>query len=150
MLYGHALANKNKQTGAVVESRVNCSRRVFLCPVEVALNDHKRFITIATIDLLLTVVSVWKIPCLNIQILSTTKITGRYCYHFIVFVVCRVGLLLALYYLALTPYRIASSSTSVFISFRVLNLMQYPLTLALPIFSPYVWAKYVLSFIPRM
>jgi len=39
---------------------------------------------------------------------------------------------------ALTPYRIAASSISMFISFSVLNLMQYPLTLALPIFPPYV------------
>lgn len=39
------------------------------------------------------------------------------------------------------PYRIAASSSSTFISFSVLNLMQYPVTLALPIFFPYVWAK---------
>jgi hypothetical protein len=41
-----------------------------------------------------------------------------------------------------TPYRIAASSISMFISFSVLNLMQYPLTLALPSSFPYVWAKY--------
>jgi hypothetical protein len=51
---------------------------------------------------------------------------------------------------ASTPYLIADSSISMFISFKVLNLMQYPVTLALPSFFPYVWFKYVLSFIPMM
>ncbi len=51
---------------------------------------------------------------------------------------------------ASTPYRTAASSISIFISFSVLNLMQYPVTLALPIFFPYVWAKYFLSSIPRI
>jgi DNA-binding beta-propeller fold protein YncE len=51
---------------------------------------------------------------------------------------------------ASTLYRIAASSTSTFISFSVLNLMQYPVTLALPNFFPYVWAKYVLSLILRI
>jgi hypothetical protein len=37
---------------------------------------------------------------------------------------------------ASNPCRIAASSTSMFISFRVLNLMQYPLTLALPSVFP--------------
>jgi hypothetical protein len=37
---------------------------------------------------------------------------------------------------ASTPYRIAASSISMFMPFRVLNLMQYPLTFALPIFFP--------------
>jgi hypothetical protein len=37
------------------------------------------------------------------------------------------------------PYRIAASSISMFISFSVLNLMQYPVTLALPIFFHTFW-----------
>src|SRR5260221_10995741 len=49
-----------------------------------------------------------------------------------------------------TPYRIAASRMSMFISFSVLNLMQYPLTLALPIFFPYVSARYFLSLRPRI
>src|ERR1700733_13079155 len=49
-----------------------------------------------------------------------------------------------------SPYRIAASSVSMFISFRALNRMQYPVTLALPSFSPYVLAKYFLSFRPRI
>ena len=53
-------------------------------------------------------------------------------------------------FVASTPYLIAVSSISMFISFKVLNLMQYPVTLALPSFFPYVWFKYVLSFIPMM
>src|SRR5262245_35835575 len=44
-----------------------------------------------------------------------------------------------------TPYRIASSSTSSFMSFRLLNLMQYPVTSALPIFLAYALARYFLS-----
>ena len=51
---------------------------------------------------------------------------------------------------ASNPYRIAASSILIFISFRVLNLMQYPVTLAFPIFFPYALAKYVLSLIPRI
>ena len=57
---------------------------------------------------------------------------------------------LTLSFEASNPCRIAASSTSMFISFRDLNLMQYPLTLALPSVFPYVLAKYVLSLRPRM
>jgi hypothetical protein len=49
-----------------------------------------------------------------------------------------------------TPYRIAASSIATFIFFNVVNLMQYPVTLALPNLFPYVWAKYALSLIPRI
>ena len=47
------------------------------------------------------------------------------------------------------PSPIAALRTPMFISFSVLNFMQYPVTLAFPIFFPYVLAKYVLSSIPR-
>ena len=53
-------------------------------------------------------------------------------------------------FVASTPYRIAALSASMFISFSVLNLMQYPLTLALPSSFLYVWAKYFLSLMPRI
>ena len=43
-------------------------------------------------------------------------------------------------YLCSSPYRIAASSILMSIFFSVLNLMQYPLTLALPSFFPYVCA----------
>ena len=49
-----------------------------------------------------------------------------------------------------SPHRIAASSVSMFISFRALNRMQYPVTLALPSFFPYVLAKYFLSLRPRI
>src|SRR5262252_9079298 len=49
---------------------------------------------------------------------------------------------------AASPYRIAASSAPMFISFRALNRMQYPVTLALPSFSPYVLVKYFLSLRP--
>ncbi len=39
---------------------------------------------------------------------------------------------------------------SMFISFRALNRMQYPVTLALPSFFPYVLARYFLSLRPRI
>ncbi len=53
-------------------------------------------------------------------------------------------------FVASTPYRIAASSISMFISFSDLNLIQYPDTLALPNSFPYVWAKYFLSLIPMI
>ena len=42
---------------------------------------------------------------------------------------------------ALTPYKIASSSTLILISASFLNLIQYPVTLALPKVVPNVWAR---------
>ena len=51
---------------------------------------------------------------------------------------------------AARPYRIAASSVSMLISFRDLNRMQYPVTLAFPSFFPYVLAKYFLSLRPRI
>src|SRR6185295_1530671 len=53
-------------------------------------------------------------------------------------------------FVASTLYLIAASSISMFISFSVLNLMQYPLTLALPSFFPYVCDRYFLSLRPRI
>src|ERR1039457_1103563 len=41
------------------------------------------------------------------------------------------------------PYCIAALSTSIFISVSVLNLMQYPVTLALPSSCPNVWVRYL-------
>ena len=48
------------------------------------------------------------------------------------------------------PHCIAALRTSTFISAKVLNLMQYPVTLALPRSRPNVCARYFLSSIPRM
>ena len=53
-------------------------------------------------------------------------------------------------YFLSVPYYIADSSTFTFTSFRDLNLMQYPLTRALPSFPPYAWARYFLSSMPRI
>lgn len=48
------------------------------------------------------------------------------------------------------PSRIAASSTARLMLRSVLNLMQYPVTLALPSSPPYVSARYVLSSSPMM
>src|SRR5689334_14194350 len=53
-------------------------------------------------------------------------------------------------YRSSNPNRIAAASTSGFMSFKALNLMQYPVTLALPRSFPKVSARYFLSSIPMM
>src|SRR5215471_9016917 len=89
----------------------------------------------------------------------TTSVRPRrtYLHLLVLFVLRRFGFCVAVAFVVgdddavnVTPHRIAASSISMFISSRVLNLMQYPVTLALPSSFPYVWAKYFLSSIPRI
>jgi hypothetical protein len=67
-------------------------------------------------------------PCKQFVVFSFIAITA----------VSYIYLRVVSYVVCATPSRIAASSISMFISFSVLNLMQYPVTLALPNFFPYV------------